>query len=40
MSTFTNLLFHIVYSTKYRKPTIQQAWQDELYGYLGGTIRN
>ena len=23
MSTFTNLLFHIIYSTKYRKPTIR-----------------
>ncbi len=39
MSTFTNLLFHIVYSTKFRKPTIEKAWQDELYGYVGGIIR-
>ncbi len=40
MSTFTNLLFHIVYSTKYRKPVIQKSWQDDLYGYVGGIIRN
>ena len=40
MSTFTNLLFHIVYSTKYRKPTIDRNWQDELYGYVGGIIRD
>ncbi len=40
MSTFTNLLFHIVYSTKYRKPTINKVWQDELYGYMGGIIRD
>lgn len=39
MSTYTNLLFHVVYSTKYRKPTIEKRWQDELYGYVGGIIR-
>ena len=39
MSTFTNLLFHIVYSTRYRRPTIEKRWQDELYGYVGGVIR-
>ena len=38
-NTYTNLLFHIVYSTKYRKPLIQPSWQDELYGYMGGIIR-
>ena len=40
MSTFTNLLFHIVYSTKYRKPVIEKSWQDDLYGYVGGIIRD
>ncbi len=39
MSTFTNLLFHVVYSTKYRKPMIEKTWQDKLYGYVGGVIR-
>lgn len=39
MSTYTNLLFHIIYSTKYRKPTIDPVWQDELYGYVGGILR-
>ena len=39
VSTFTNLLFHIVYSTRYRKPTIQPLWKDQLYGYIGGIIR-
>jgi len=38
-NTFTNLLFHIVYSTKYRKPLITSSWQDEMYGYIGGIIR-
>ncbi len=40
MSTFTNLLYHIIYSTKYRKPTICEEWQDDLYGYLGGIVRD
>jgi putative transposase len=39
MSTFTNLLFHIVFSTKHRKPQIEEAWQDELYAYVGGIVR-
>jgi REP element-mobilizing transposase RayT len=38
-NTYTNLLFHIVYSTKYRKPLIKPEWQDDLYGYIGGIIR-
>ncbi|QEG40518.1 IS200/IS605 family transposase [Roseimaritima ulvae] len=40
MSTYTNLLFHVVYSTKYRKRQIREAWQDELYNYIGGIIRD
>ena len=40
MSNFTNLLFHVIYSTKYRKPTIRPDWQDELYGYIGGITRD
>ena len=39
-NTYTNLLFHIVYSTKYRKPLIKAEWQDDLYGYMGGIIRD
>lgn len=39
MSTLANLQFHIVFSTKYRRPTIDSAWRDELYGYIGGIIR-
>jgi len=38
-NTYTNLLFHIVYSTKYRKPLIQAEWRDDLYAYMGGIIR-
>ena len=38
-STFTNLLYHIVYSTKYRQPLIAPAWQESLHKYIGGIVR-
>ena len=38
-STFTNLLYHIVYSTKYRRGTIAAAWQPDLYAYIGGIVK-
>ncbi len=38
-STFTNLLFHIVYSTKYRRRRIQTDSQERLYEYIGGILR-
>ncbi len=37
-NTHTNLLFHIVYSTKYRRSTIQDE-RERLYEYIGGIIR-
>ena len=40
MSTFTNLVYHIIYRTKYRKQTIRTQWQDDLYGYIGGIVRD
>jgi REP element-mobilizing transposase RayT len=39
-STLTNLLYHIVFSTKDRQPLIAAARRDELYRYIGGIIRN
>jgi putative transposase len=39
MSTFTNLLFHIVYSTRYRRQTIEKQWQQDVHGYIGGILR-
>ncbi|NOY40665.1 MAG: IS200/IS605 family transposase [Planctomycetes bacterium] len=38
-STYTNLLYHIVFSTKQRLPLITADLQDELYKYIGGIIR-
>lgn len=37
--TYTNLLFHIVFSTKGRFPYITKEFQERLYEYIGGTIR-
>lgn len=39
-STFTNLLFHIVFSTKSRARLIGDDIKDDLYAYIGGIIRN
>ena len=38
-STYTNLLYHIVFSTKQRIPLIDKEFQEELYRYIGGIIR-
>ena len=37
--TFTNLLTHIVFSTKDREPLIVPELKPELYAYLGGLTR-
>jgi putative transposase len=37
--TFTNLLVHIVFSTKHRTPLIQEPLRERLYEYLGGILR-
>jgi len=39
-NTFTNLIYHIVYSTKYRRTTISAEWQSDLYAYIGGVLLN
>ncbi len=38
--SYTNLLYHIVFSTKDRRPLITPEYQVRLYDYIGGTIRN
>ncbi|MCB1023071.1 MAG: IS200/IS605 family transposase [Acidobacteria bacterium] len=39
-STHTSLHFHLVFSTKNRQPLIEKEWQEDLYGYLGGIVKN
>ena len=40
MSTFANLLFHVVFSTKQRTARIHADVQERLYEYIGGIIRD
>jgi len=39
MSTYTSLTYHLIFSTKYRIPRIDEALKSELYAYIGGIIR-
>lgn len=38
--TGTNLLVHIVFSTKARERTISNEYRERLYSYIGGIIRS
>jgi REP element-mobilizing transposase RayT len=38
--SFTNLIYHLVFSTKERRPLITIDYQPRLYDYIGGVIRN
>jgi putative transposase len=35
----TNLLYHLVFATKDRVPSINPEWESRLHGYLGGIIK-
>lgn len=37
--SYTNLIYHIVFSTKNRQPIITDDVKTRLYDYIGGTIR-
>ncbi len=39
-STLTNLLYHVVFSTKGRAPLITGVIREPLYRYIGGIIKN
>lgn len=38
-STFLSLHYHLVFSTKDRRPLICAEWRTQLHEYLGGTVR-
>ncbi len=40
MSTFTQILYQIVYSTKYRERTLNAENRKELYKYIWGILKN
>ena len=38
-STFYSLHYHVVFSTKERRPFIRSDWRTRLHKYIGGTVR-
>ncbi len=38
--TYHSINYHIVFSTKYRRPTIDAALKPRLYAYMAGIINN
>jgi REP element-mobilizing transposase RayT len=39
-NTFTNLLYHVVFSTKHRHATLKDGFRLDLDSYIGGIIKN
>lgn len=39
-TTYSNILIHIIFSTKDRKPFISDQYRERLYAYIGGIIRS
>ena len=37
--TFANLVFHVIFSTKERRPLLHDSFRDRLHEYLGGLAR-
>jgi REP element-mobilizing transposase RayT len=40
MSSHHGILVHVIFSTKYRKPVLSDEWRDDLFAYIGGTIKD
>jgi REP element-mobilizing transposase RayT len=40
MSTYTQILYHIVFATKDRLPVLADARRDDLFRYMKGVIKN
>jgi REP element-mobilizing transposase RayT len=40
MSTYTQILYHIVFATKDRRPVLADARRDDLFRYMNGVIKN
>ena len=40
MSTFRQIYYQIVFSTKYRKPALNEQHEEELYKYIWGIVKN
>jgi hypothetical protein len=40
MGTYRQIFYQIVFSTKFRKPSLPYEHQDDLYKYICGVIKN
>lgn len=40
MHTYSKLYIHIVFGVKYRQPLLSKPWQEELFAYMGGIVKN
>ena len=40
MSSHHGILVHVVFSTKYRRPVLSDAWRGDLFAYIAGTIKD
>lgn len=40
MSTHHGILVHLIFSTKYRVAVLDDSWRDELFSYIGGTVKD
>ncbi len=38
-STYLSLHYHLIFSTKERRPSIIPLWRDRMHAYLGGAVR-
>jgi putative transposase len=38
-NTYSQILYHIVFATKHRRPLIMPDLEERLYGFLGGIVR-
>jgi REP element-mobilizing transposase RayT len=40
MATYKQIIYHLIFSTKHRRPTLTADRRDELYKYIWGVLRN
>lgn len=40
MGTYRQILYHLVFATKFRAPVIDPQHENELHRYIGGVVRN
>ncbi len=40
MSSYNQVLYQIIFSTKRREKTLIKPQRDQLYGYIGGILKN